>query len=114
MQANATPLSVSLRQACFSSLIPDADNDANFPSSVLFTFLTLHGDSDDDIGDAVGDIGDALGDEDIPIDARQTTGDRRESTNMKIQTPAPARHHCIFKVLSLLEKFVAGENLQCW
>ena len=33
--------------------------------------MTLHSDSDDDIGDA-------LGDEDIPIDARQTTGDRRE------------------------------------
>ena len=29
---------------------------------------------DGDIGDAVGDIGD----EDIPIDARQTTGDSRE------------------------------------
>ena len=32
-----------------------------------------------DIGDAVGDIGDGdIGDEDIPIDARQTTGDSRE------------------------------------
>ena len=49
---------------------PDADNDANFPASKLFAFLNLH----NDIGDAVGDIGD----EDIPIDARPTTGDRRE------------------------------------
>ena len=54
---------------------PDADNDANFPASKLFAFLNLHNDiGDGDIGDAVGDIGD----EDIPIDARQTTGDSRE------------------------------------